>query len=568
MAVEILENTLLKLLVRRGTDADRKLVTLGDGELGYTTDTERLFVGNSTDRGGVVVGNKYAGANANLLSLAPAVTGDYAFETDTNELNVLTSGTGAAADNWTIVATKVSAGDATIDIDSTNAITVGKQSASTGGGLSADNISPDALGESIVLDGAKRISLSANVNIDGITKRSASSNYLSLPNALKIGAFDYDWPTNDPQNRNFLGTDANNNLRWTIPSIVDSAIAPTSGAVLPVGTIVPFVSAYSGANPIPYGWLGCDGSTVTAADYRDLSAVIGISYGGDTADPDTATEFDLPDLRNKMLYGTNTATVPDTAGSSLYPIASGVGLSAGPLSAAGINYIIKSVGGVTSPTLTVGGNLSAFVNGQDKTSPDGGVGTAFDFLSGNITIERPPPGQVTFPTGGTHAFTMPDGISHVKYYVTGSGSVGGSQASGAAATVIGYLSAGYRTRFTLTVGNAPEFTRHTAGQESVIAVSGTELITAGGGIVTVRRDTNSLLNVANGTIATNDHILNGYVAVGGSGDTDTNDSGSEEGRGAPSFWGSTPNPGAGSGTHSNHPVGAPPGNGIIILEWT
>ena len=79
MAVEILENTLLKLLVRRGTDSDRRNIVLSDGELGYTTDTERLFVGNSTDKGGVVVGNKYQGAAANLTTLAPAVTGDYAY---------------------------------------------------------------------------------------------------------------------------------------------------------------------------------------------------------------------------------------------------------------------------------------------------------------------------------------------------------------------------------------------------------------------------------------------------------------------------------------------------------
>ena len=32
MAIEILENTLLKLLVRRGTDADRKEITLESGD--------------------------------------------------------------------------------------------------------------------------------------------------------------------------------------------------------------------------------------------------------------------------------------------------------------------------------------------------------------------------------------------------------------------------------------------------------------------------------------------------------------------------------------------------------
>ena len=41
-----------------------------------------------------------------ITSLAPSVTGDYAFETDTNELKIITAGTGAVADNWTVVANK------------------------------------------------------------------------------------------------------------------------------------------------------------------------------------------------------------------------------------------------------------------------------------------------------------------------------------------------------------------------------------------------------------------------------------------------------------------------------
>ena len=43
--IEILENTLLKLLVRRGSDNDRQQVLLSEGELGYTTDSKRLFIG-------------------------------------------------------------------------------------------------------------------------------------------------------------------------------------------------------------------------------------------------------------------------------------------------------------------------------------------------------------------------------------------------------------------------------------------------------------------------------------------------------------------------------------------
>jgi len=86
MAIEILENTLLKLLVRRGTDSDRKQITLESGELGFTTDTVRLYVGDGTTAGGVIVGNKYKGKAANVTTLSPVVTGDFAYETDTNSL--------------------------------------------------------------------------------------------------------------------------------------------------------------------------------------------------------------------------------------------------------------------------------------------------------------------------------------------------------------------------------------------------------------------------------------------------------------------------------------------------
>jgi hypothetical protein len=49
---------IVKLKVRRGSDAQRRLIVLEQGELGYTTDTRRLFVGNGSLSGGEVVGTK------------------------------------------------------------------------------------------------------------------------------------------------------------------------------------------------------------------------------------------------------------------------------------------------------------------------------------------------------------------------------------------------------------------------------------------------------------------------------------------------------------------------------
>lgn len=69
----------IKLKVRRGSDSERKQIKLDQGELGFTIDTQRLFVGNGIDLGGVVVGNKiFAPVNAayNTLSTINAQVGD------------------------------------------------------------------------------------------------------------------------------------------------------------------------------------------------------------------------------------------------------------------------------------------------------------------------------------------------------------------------------------------------------------------------------------------------------------------------------------------------------------
>jgi hypothetical protein len=544
MAVEILENTLLKLLVRRGTDTDRRQITLASGELGYTTDTERLYIGNASDKGGVVVGNKWQGSNADLTSLAPAVTGDYAYESDTREFKVLTSGTGSAAANWTTVSQNITAANNTIDITS------GKIKVATftgGGGLSANNISPTALGDSIVLDGANKLSLSANINIDEITKRSSDSSYLTLPSTLKINTIEYNFPSNTPSNNAFLGSDGNNNLKWSFPNVIESTVAPTTATFIPVGSIIPFISAGGGVTP-PYGWLYCDGTSLLGSDYRDLSSVLGNTLGGNTS------VFNLPDFTNKLLYG-----AADPVTNSLYPMASGVGLSASPLSATGTHYIIKAVGGLAIPTLTVNKNLSAFVNNIDKT------GTSFDPLSGNIIIERTPPGQQIFESGSNNKFIMPAGIHFVKFYVTGSGGTAGGNSGGAAATAIGYLSSGPGTAFTVKVGSAPAQSSSTNGDSSVISLSaGTAIVTAGGG----KGNSDDEDGTADATIVTgNAAVLNGYTIKGGHGGA-ARTGRTVYGSGAASYWGNVPAPGAGQGALDFKPTGMFPVNGIVIFEWT
>lgn len=61
MAIEITSDSIVKVLVRRGTDSERQLTTLTEGELGYCIDTQRLFIGDGITLGGIVAGNKFLG---------------------------------------------------------------------------------------------------------------------------------------------------------------------------------------------------------------------------------------------------------------------------------------------------------------------------------------------------------------------------------------------------------------------------------------------------------------------------------------------------------------------------
>ena len=84
--IEIYENTLLKLLVRRGIDIDRKNVVLSEGELGYTTDTKKLYIGDGQTLGGVLVGgNKGFSSTNDILTLVDVNEGDIVYSNNYKE---------------------------------------------------------------------------------------------------------------------------------------------------------------------------------------------------------------------------------------------------------------------------------------------------------------------------------------------------------------------------------------------------------------------------------------------------------------------------------------------------
>lgn len=74
---------------------------------------------------------------------------------------------------------------------------------------------------------------------------------------------------------------------------------------VPVGTII----SYAGNGDVD-GFLLCDGSPVSRTTYKDLFDVIGTLYGGG----DGSTTFNLPNLADKFLEGSDTAGTNVAAG--------------------------------------------------------------------------------------------------------------------------------------------------------------------------------------------------------------------------------------------------------------
>lgn len=99
MAIEINNNTVIRLIVRRGSQSDLDFATLAQGELGYAVDTKRLFIGMNNSQGiaGVTVaGNKYLGA-VPRASIQNAFYGDYVYDTVNRRLYVYDT---AASASW------------------------------------------------------------------------------------------------------------------------------------------------------------------------------------------------------------------------------------------------------------------------------------------------------------------------------------------------------------------------------------------------------------------------------------------------------------------------------------
>ena len=95
-------SNITQFLFRRGSDASRQTIVLQSGEPGFTTDSNRIFVGNGTTSGGISVANINLGYIQQVITgnslttaatsrLSAAQIGDTIYELNTNTLYSLTA---------------------------------------------------------------------------------------------------------------------------------------------------------------------------------------------------------------------------------------------------------------------------------------------------------------------------------------------------------------------------------------------------------------------------------------------------------------------------------------------
>ena len=404
--IEILENTLLKLLVRRGTDTDRRNITLAEGELGFTTDTERLFIGNG-DVGGTVAGNKFLGCDSDpAVTFSTALTGDLAFDTNTKSLCAY-KGTGT----WERVSTIT---DDTGDIDVS---------------VDAGDILTNACGRNMQINSAGRIQTKGNSLFNKID--TINTDFLSIPR--KINFYDdtsskgYTFPTNALGGK-YLRTDAGGNLTWEDPVGAAEFFYNSENGPIPVGAVLPFTAA----GVIPTGYIVCDGQEVTKAAYPDLYDVIGESYGT----TNTGVTFKVPDYINSTLYGSNTNPVSDSTEYKVGADVFGGGAEFGTQwqqVSRGYGQFNETTGTLTSIPTTytndTGYYLVVNANGGKNTQDYVRVDVVLGTVNGGLSIYNQPGGYVNLFTstnsGGGVACNgtviIPPGEKYTFFQTTDSG---------------------------------------------------------------------------------------------------------------------------------------------------
>ena len=347
----MIDRRITKFKLRRGTDDQRKTVVFEEGELVYTTDTNRIYVGTGFTSGGIIVANTISYTlTSNPANPSP---NDLFYREDLKRMYIYDANSfahyvGPEPD------------ETAITFDASNLLTIASAGvdnrhlsytvvASAGGvGLSADGLYVNYDPTKLFIDGSNRLSVSPSIVSDldpygGLTARalgvaasvdnqtividsttntikvssiSAANISISAVHAINLHsdvALASGGIVHTPTGLS-AGIDNNTIKMYSGKMGVDTSALGVQ--TIPAGTII-----HTACSVAPTGYIACSGQRVLGSSYPALSAAI---YVGDINNTNTAITYgqkwdaetsgsrnfagswiSLPDLRGVFVRGWN-----------------------------------------------------------------------------------------------------------------------------------------------------------------------------------------------------------------------------------------------------------------------
>ena len=251
--MEILKNTILKLIYRQGTDTQRQHIVFDLGEPIYTTDSERLYIGNGILSGGNIASNLFLGYSTDVTTFSNAEVGDVAFDINSNKLYGLSATPSNDIENWANVGGVYHASDNKISIDSSNLISINEEFlayATLSSNWENTHTQVNSLSTNWNNSYNQVTSLSSNWNNSYNQVKSLSSNWNNSYN--QVTSLSSNWQNTYSQ-VNSLSTNWNNsyNQVTSLSSDWQNTYAQMSGVVLTnTITLSSGVVGYEGISPI------------------------------------------------------------------------------------------------------------------------------------------------------------------------------------------------------------------------------------------------------------------------------------------------------------------------------
>jgi hypothetical protein len=354
----MIDRRITKFKLRRGTDDQRKTVVFEEGELVYTTDTNRIYVGTGFTSGGIIVANSITYTVSDFP--AKNTPGDLVYREDHKRLYIYKDNIGGSP-----VARYVGpeADGSSITFNSSNMLTIASGGvnnthlnytavASAGGlGLSADGLFIKYEPTKLTIDGTGRLTVVPGINVSdldpygGLTARdlgvAVSTDNQTIvidtaTNTIKVSSISAENIAVSAVRASNLHPDVvvasgglvrtssglsasidNNTIKMYAGKMgVDPTALGLGALAVPAGTII-----HTACKVAPTGYIACSGQRVLGSEYPALSAAI---YVGGLENPITSYEYgqiwdaptggsrnvagsyiSLPDLRGIFMRGWN-----------------------------------------------------------------------------------------------------------------------------------------------------------------------------------------------------------------------------------------------------------------------